>query len=98
MIYFKIIDFYLRKANKIIELQCIRGNKQPDVYLEASVGGSTKRTGTILRSCDPVWEQGFTFLVSNPQTGVLHIKVIYYFQKYFLFTPTVILYFIYLNF
>ncbi|XP_033205710.1 extended synaptotagmin-like protein 2 isoform X2 [Bombus vancouverensis nearcticus] len=56
-------------------LPCIRGNKQPDVYLEASVGGSTKRTGTILRSCDPVWEQGFTFLVSNPQTGVLHIKI-----------------------
>lgn len=24
---------------------------------------------------DPVWEQGFTFLVSNPETGVLHIKV-----------------------
>ncbi|KAK9294826.1 hypothetical protein QLX08_010690 [Tetragonisca angustula] len=56
-------------------LSCVRGNKQPDVYLEASVGGSTKRTSTILRSCDPVWEQGFTFLVSNPETGILHIKI-----------------------
>lgn len=52
-------------------------NKQPDVYLVASVGGNTRRTGTILRSCDPVWEQGFTFLVSNPETGILHIKVTY---------------------
>ncbi|CAL7948734.1 unnamed protein product [Xylocopa violacea] len=56
-------------------LPCVRGNKQPDVYLEASVGGNTKRTATILRSCDPVWEQGFTFLVSNPETGILHIKI-----------------------
>nr|XP_003699532.1 PREDICTED: extended synaptotagmin-2 [Megachile rotundata]XP_012139259.1 PREDICTED: extended synaptotagmin-2 [Megachile rotundata]XP_012139262.1 PREDICTED: extended synaptotagmin-2 [Megachile rotundata]XP_012139273.1 PREDICTED: extended synaptotagmin-2 [Megachile rotundata] len=56
-------------------LPCIRGSKQPDVYLEASVGGSTKRTATMLRSCDPIWEQGFTFLVSNPETGILHIKI-----------------------
>ncbi|XP_076667035.1 extended synaptotagmin-like protein 2 isoform X2 [Andrena cerasifolii] len=56
-------------------LPCVRGNKQPDVYLTASVGGNTRRTGTILRSCDPVWEQGFTFLVSNPETGILHIKI-----------------------
>lgn len=56
-------------------LPCLRGSKQPDVYLEASVGGSTKRTATMLRSCDPIWEQGFTFLVSNPETGILHIKI-----------------------
>ncbi|XP_076379275.1 extended synaptotagmin-like protein 2 isoform X1 [Megalopta genalis] len=56
-------------------LACIRGNKQPDVYLEASVGGDKKRTATQLRSCDPVWEQGFTFLVSNPETSILHIKI-----------------------
>ncbi|XP_017883150.1 extended synaptotagmin-2 isoform X2 [Ceratina calcarata] len=56
-------------------LPCVRGNKQPDVYLQASVGGNTKRTATVLRSCDPVWEQGFTFLVSNPETGILHIKI-----------------------
>ncbi|KYM99145.1 Extended synaptotagmin-2 [Cyphomyrmex costatus] len=57
-------------------LPCIRGNKQPDVYLEASVGGKKERTATVPRSCDPVWERGFTFLVSNPETGVLHIKII----------------------
>ncbi|KAG7202803.1 hypothetical protein KM043_009963 [Ampulex compressa] len=56
-------------------LPCVRGNKQPDVYLEASVGGTTQRTTTILRSCDPIWEQGMTFLVSNPESGALHIKI-----------------------
>ena len=56
-------------------LQCIRGNKQPDVCLEASLNGKSERTVTIMRSCDPVWEQGFTFLVTNPETGTLHLKV-----------------------
>ncbi|XP_076290205.1 extended synaptotagmin-like protein 2 isoform X2 [Lasioglossum baleicum] len=56
-------------------LPCVRGNKQPDVFLEASVGGDKKRTATQLRSCDPVWEQGFTFLVSNPETSILHMKI-----------------------
>jgi len=45
--------------------------------LEAKIGGKKERTPTIPRSCDPVWEQGYTFLVSNPETGVLHIKVSY---------------------
>ncbi|KAH0949266.1 hypothetical protein HN011_000641 [Eciton burchellii] len=57
-------------------LSCIRGTKQPDVYLEARIGGKKQRTATVPRSCDPVWEQGFTFLISNPETGVLHIKII----------------------
>ncbi|XP_070155896.1 extended synaptotagmin-2 isoform X2 [Polyergus mexicanus] len=57
-------------------LPCIRGNKQPDVYLEARIDGKKERTPTIPRSCDPVWEQGYTFLVSNPETGILYIKII----------------------
>ncbi|KAG5322758.1 ESYT2 protein, partial [Pseudoatta argentina] len=68
-----LLTLYIDSAKN---LPCIRGNKQPDVYLEASVGGKTERTATVPRSCDPVWEQGFTFLVSNPETGVLHIKII----------------------
>ena len=57
-------------------LQCLRGgSKQPDVFLEASVGAKTERTRTMLRSCDPIWEQGFTFLVGNPETSSLNVKV-----------------------
>ncbi|EGI60664.1 Extended synaptotagmin-2 [Acromyrmex echinatior] len=72
-----LLTLYIDSAKN---LPCIRGNKQPDVYLEASVGGKTERTATVQRSCDPVWEQGFTFLVSNPETGVLHIKILKYEQ------------------
>ncbi|XP_018345899.1 PREDICTED: extended synaptotagmin-2 isoform X3 [Trachymyrmex septentrionalis] len=68
-----LLTLYIDSAKN---LPCIRGNKQPDVYLEASVGGKTERTATVPRSCDPVWERGFTFLISNPETGVLHIKII----------------------
>lgn len=68
-----LLTLYIDSAKN---LPCIRGNKQPDVYLEASIGGKKERTSTIPRSCDPVWEQGYTFLVSNPETGVLHIKII----------------------
>ncbi|XP_046754007.1 extended synaptotagmin-2 isoform X2 [Diprion similis] len=57
-------------------LPCLRATKQPDVYLEAVLGNRTERTNTILRSCDPVWEQGFTFLVSNPETDMLHLKIV----------------------
>ncbi|XP_025992843.2 extended synaptotagmin-2 isoform X2 [Solenopsis invicta] len=67
-----LLTLYIDSAKN---LPCIRGSKQPDVYLEASVGGKKERTATVPRSCDPVWERGFTFLVSNPETGVLHIKI-----------------------
>ncbi|KAL6255775.1 hypothetical protein P5V15_013018 [Pogonomyrmex californicus] len=67
-----VLILYIDSAKN---LPCIRGNKQPDVYLEASVDGKKERTATVPRSCDPVWERGFIFLVSNPETGVLHIKI-----------------------
>ncbi|XP_047354620.1 extended synaptotagmin-1 isoform X1 [Vespa velutina] len=68
-----VLIIYIDSAKN---LPYVRGNKQPDVYLEASVGGQIQRTNTILRSCDPVWEQGFTFLVSNPESSIMHIKII----------------------
>ncbi|XP_016838041.1 extended synaptotagmin-1 isoform X2 [Nasonia vitripennis] len=67
-----ILILYIDSAKN---LPCVKGSKQPDVYLEASVGGKLERTGTMLRSCNPVWEQGFTLLVANPETGTLHIKI-----------------------
>lgn len=33
------------------------------------------KTKKRLDTCNPVWEQGFTFFVSNFETSVLHIKV-----------------------
>ncbi|XP_043475067.1 extended synaptotagmin-1 isoform X2 [Leptopilina heterotoma] len=67
-----VLILYIDSAKN---LPCIKGSKQPDVYLEANLGGKTERTITILRSCDPVWEQGFTFLVANPETGTMTFKI-----------------------
>ncbi|KAL2714277.1 extended synaptotagmin-1-like isoform X1 [Vespula squamosa] len=67
-----VLIIYIDSAKN---LPYVRGNKQPDVYLEARVDGQIQRTNTILRSCDPVWEQGFTFLVSNPESSIMHIKI-----------------------
>ncbi|XP_012535565.2 extended synaptotagmin-2 isoform X2 [Monomorium pharaonis] len=68
-----LLTLYIDSAKN---LPCIRANKQPDVYLEASVGAKKVTTSIVSRSCNPVWEQGFTFLISNPETGILHIKII----------------------
>ncbi|XP_012262341.2 extended synaptotagmin-3 isoform X2 [Athalia rosae] len=57
-------------------LPCVKGTKQPDVYLEALVGNRTERTATIMRACDPIWEQGFTLLVANPETDTLHLRIV----------------------
>ncbi|XP_032679722.1 extended synaptotagmin-3 isoform X1 [Odontomachus brunneus] len=67
-----LLTLYIDSAKN---LPCIRGNKQPDVYLVASVGGKTKKTATMPHSCDPIWERGFTFLISNPETGILNLKL-----------------------
>lgn len=67
-----LLTLYVDSARN---LPCLRGSKQPDVYLEASVGNKKQRTNTIQRSCDPIWESGFSFLVSNPETNSLNIKV-----------------------
>ncbi|XP_014605357.1 PREDICTED: extended synaptotagmin-2 isoform X2 [Polistes canadensis] len=67
-----VLIFYVDSAKN---LPCVRGSKQPDVYLQASIDNQTQRTNTILRSCDPVWEQGFTFLVSNPESSIMHIQI-----------------------
>lgn len=71
----RLVTFEIWRENAIIPFQCAKGSKQPDAYLEASVGGKVERTGTMLRSSNPVWEQGFMLLVANPETGTLHIKV-----------------------
>ncbi|XP_058803408.1 extended synaptotagmin-2 isoform X2 [Phymastichus coffea] len=67
-----ILILYLDCARN---LPCLKGSKQPDVYLEATIDGKTERTTTQHRSCNPVWEQGFVMLVTNPETGTLHLQI-----------------------
>ncbi|XP_062711966.1 extended synaptotagmin-2 isoform X2 [Aedes albopictus] len=53
-----------------------RQQSQPDPYLVLSVGKKTEQTSVQMRTDAPVWEQGFTFLVGNPDNDTLQLKVI----------------------
>ncbi|XP_055547882.1 extended synaptotagmin-2 isoform X1 [Wyeomyia smithii] len=53
-----------------------RQQSQPDPYLILSVGKKSEQTTPQMRTDAPVWEQGFTFLVGNPDNDTLQLKLI----------------------
>ncbi|XP_058821866.1 extended synaptotagmin-2 isoform X3 [Topomyia yanbarensis] len=53
-----------------------RQQSQPDPYLILSVGKKTEQTTPQMRTDAPVWEQGFTFLVNNPDNDTLQLKIV----------------------
>ncbi|CAG2053038.1 unnamed protein product, partial [Timema podura] len=53
-----------------------RPGKKPDSYVVLSVSKKEERTNMQSRTPDPVWEQGYTFLVNNPESDTLHVKVL----------------------
>ncbi|CAO1384694.1 unnamed protein product [Diamesa hyperborea] len=52
-----------------------RQQSKPDPYLVLSVGKKTEQTAVQMRTDSPVWEQGFTFLVGNPDNDTLQLKL-----------------------
>ncbi|XP_065164196.1 extended synaptotagmin-2 isoform X3 [Atheta coriaria] len=52
-----------------------RSSTKPDPYLMITLGKNTQQTGVIMRTTDPVWEQGFTFMVANPESDSMYFKV-----------------------
>ncbi|CAD6991620.1 unnamed protein product [Ceratitis capitata] len=56
-------------------LKQARTSSKPDPYLIAMVGKHKEQTAMIMRDDSPVWEQGFTFLVSNPENESLQIRI-----------------------
>ncbi|KAH8406683.1 hypothetical protein KR222_003005, partial [Zaprionus bogoriensis] len=56
-------------------LKQARANSKPDPYLVCSVNKQKYQTAMILRDDSPVWEQGFTFLVTNPDNESMQIKI-----------------------
>ncbi|XP_063237975.1 extended synaptotagmin-2 isoform X2 [Bacillus rossius redtenbacheri] len=53
-----------------------RPAKNPDPFVIVSVGKKEERTTMQFRNPNPVWEQGFTFLVGNPEHDTVHVKVV----------------------
>ncbi|XP_049822259.1 extended synaptotagmin-2 [Aethina tumida] len=52
-----------------------RASTKPDSYAVLRVGNSTQQTGVQMRTIHPVWEQGFTFLVPNPESHSLYLSI-----------------------
>lgn len=68
-----ILSVYIDSAS---DLPQARMQSKPDPYAILSVGKVTKQTAAFKRTDVPVWEQGFTFLVGNPENDTLLIRIV----------------------
>ncbi|KAJ8920619.1 hypothetical protein NQ315_004758 [Exocentrus adspersus] len=58
-----------------ISLPQVKTTLKPDPYVHIQIGKQIKTTKTIMRTVNPVWEEGFIFLVSNPDSDALELRV-----------------------
>lgn len=59
-----------------MDLPQARVQSKPDPFVTLSVGKFVERTSTLKRTDVPVWEQGFTFLVANPENDTLKLNIV----------------------
>lgn len=52
-----------------------RSQSKPDPFATLSVGKVSEQTAALKRTDVPVWEQGFSFLVANPENDTLQLKI-----------------------
>ncbi|CAG9863137.1 unnamed protein product [Phyllotreta striolata] len=52
-----------------------RMSTKPDPYAVLRVGNTTQQTETVMRTIHPVWEKGFSFMVTNPANDTLSLSV-----------------------
>ncbi|XP_056370928.1 extended synaptotagmin-1 [Oenanthe melanoleuca] len=52
-----------------------RGSKAPSAFVTLSVGENSQRSRTCAPSPDPVWDEGFSFLVRQPRSESLQLQV-----------------------
>lgn len=68
-----ILSVYLDSAS---DLPQARPQSKPDPYAILSIGKQSNQTGAVRRSDLPVWETGFSFLVSNPENDTLQVRIV----------------------
>lgn len=68
-----ILSVYLDSAS---DLPQGRVQSKPDPYVVLSVGKQNHQTAAFKRTDVPVFEQGFTFLVSNPENDAFQLRVV----------------------
>ncbi|KAJ8965165.1 hypothetical protein NQ314_004308 [Rhamnusium bicolor] len=54
----------------------VKTSSKPDPYVHIQIGKQVKHTRTIMRTVNPVWEEGFIFFVSNPDSESLDLKIV----------------------
>nr|XP_022907174.1 extended synaptotagmin-2 isoform X1 [Onthophagus taurus] len=67
-----LLTLYIDSARNLPQA---RTSSKPDPYVTLTLYTNTKQTAMQKRTSDPVWEEGFTFLVTNPETDTLYIKI-----------------------
>lgn len=67
-----ILCVYLDSA---CDLPQVRAQSKPDPFVVLTLGKQSEQTSAVRRTDAPVWEQGFTFLVSNPETDTFQLKL-----------------------
>lgn len=60
----------------VLYTQQARPQSNPDPTLFLSVGKKQEQTSVQMRTNEPVWEQGFTFLVGNPENDTLQLRIV----------------------
>ncbi|XP_026726125.1 extended synaptotagmin-2-A isoform X3 [Trichoplusia ni] len=68
-----VLSVYIDSCKK---LPNARAQSRPDPYLTVTVGKKTENTAVQMRTDDPVYEIGYSFLVQNPEIDNLEIKVL----------------------
>ncbi|XP_074035677.1 extended synaptotagmin-2 isoform X2 [Leptinotarsa decemlineata] len=57
-------------------LRQVRVSTKPDPFVQLQLGRQFKHTNAIMRTANPVWEESFIFLVGNPDSDYLNLKII----------------------
>ncbi|XP_022819052.1 extended synaptotagmin-2 isoform X2 [Spodoptera litura] len=68
-----VLSVYIDSCKK---LPNARTQSRPDPYLTLTVGKKTETSAVQMRTDDPVYEIGYSFLVQNPECDNLEIKVL----------------------
>ncbi|CAB3248355.1 unnamed protein product [Arctia plantaginis] len=68
-----VLSVYIDSCKK---LPNARPQSRPDPYLTVTVGKKTENSAVQMRTDDPVYEIGYSFLVQNPEIDNLEIKVL----------------------
>lgn len=68
-----VLCVYLDSAS---DLPQIHADDKPDPFAKLTVSNTERLTSVKKETDTPVWEQGFTFLVANPEHDTLQIQII----------------------